>query len=227
MSHQLSWIVEALEVPDLGHHRYRDDEPDAAHRLNSVHDRGEAPGWQKIRDLPCQTLDPRLAIGDSINVVLKDDLLRRMHEPHHRRQAPVCTGPTLLVGMDPAMPQQNALQVLTHLARHAHRRNPRPGQIAHHLMRGIRSPDQSQFAGPVQLCQHHSIAAVGLHPVARLHRDQRWRQYDAAATPLDKLAAAAIAAGGQIHSRDAAVPLADSFSPSLRTCSGRCGTISQ
>lgn len=61
LGHQLPWIVEALEVPDLGHPRHRDDEPDAAHRLNSVHDRSEAPGWQKIRDLPCQTLGRALA----------------------------------------------------------------------------------------------------------------------------------------------------------------------
>ena len=85
MGHQLSWTVEALDVPDLGRHRYRDDETDVAHRLNSVHDRGEASGWQKIRDLPCQTFDPRPGIGDGINVVLKDDLLRRMREPHPRR----------------------------------------------------------------------------------------------------------------------------------------------
>lgn len=64
------------------------------------------------------------------------------------------------------MPQQKTLQVLAGLARHAHRPSPRPDQIAHRLMRGIRNPDRSQFAGPVQplpASQHHSIAAVGLH----------------------------------------------------------------
>lgn len=31
--HELSWIVETLKIPNLDHHRHRDDEADAAHRL--------------------------------------------------------------------------------------------------------------------------------------------------------------------------------------------------
>lgn len=52
IGHQLPRIVETLEVPDLGHHRHRDDEADTAHRLNGVYYRREAPAGQKVCDLP-------------------------------------------------------------------------------------------------------------------------------------------------------------------------------
>lgn len=57
----------------------------------------------KICNLLRQTRDPRLGIGDGINVVLKDDLSRRMREAHRRQPAPTNTGPALLAGMDPAV----------------------------------------------------------------------------------------------------------------------------
>jgi hypothetical protein len=92
------------------------------------------------------------------------------------------------------MPQQEALQVLAGLARHAHCRGPRPDQIAHRLMRGIRNPDRRQLTGPVQLRQHHSIAAIRLYPVTRLHRDQGWCHHNALMSHLDELTMKATAA---------------------------------
>ncbi len=57
--------------------------------------------------------------------------------------------------------------MLTHLACHPHRRGPRPDQVAHRLIGGIRDPDSRQLTRPMQLCQHHRIATVGLDPVLR------------------------------------------------------------
>lgn len=51
-------IVEALEVPDLGHHRHSHDERDPAHRLHGFHHRRQRPAWQQGRDLTRQPLDP-------------------------------------------------------------------------------------------------------------------------------------------------------------------------
>lgn len=85
-------------------------------------------------------------------------------------------------------------------------------------MCGIRNPNRSQFAGAVQLGQHHSIPAVGLHPITRLHRDQGRRHHDAIVPQLDELTIEAIAAGTRlIAEMQPRPPGAASFSASLRT----------
>ena len=54
--------------------------------------------------------------------------------------------------MDPAMPQQEALQMLARLAEHPHGRGSGPNQIAHRLVRRVRhqtavsSPARCSFA---------------------------------------------------------------------------------
>ena len=80
--------------------------------LECSDDRCEAPGRQKFRDLARQTLHPCLRISNGIDVILKDDLLRRMRKAHHREPAPVGTRPSLLAGIDPAVPQQKAMEVV-------------------------------------------------------------------------------------------------------------------
>ena len=194
IGHQLSWVVETLEISDLGHHRHRDDERDASHRLNRLDHRCQRPARQQICDLASQLLDPRFGIGHRVDIVLKDDLLRRVLEPHRRQPAPVCLGPALLAGIDATVPQQKPLQMLPRLAQNPHRGRPRPNKVAHRLMRRIRHPHRRQLARAVQLRQHHRIAAVRLHPVARLHRDERGRHHDAIMPHLDKLAMQAVAA---------------------------------
>jgi hypothetical protein len=71
------------------------------------------------------------------------------------------------------MTQQKILQMLSRSGEYPPGGRSRPHQIAHRFVRGIGDPDRGQLAGTVQLCQHHRIAAIRLHPVARLHRDQR------------------------------------------------------
>ena len=46
-------------------------------------------------------------------------------------------------------------------------------------MSSVGYPDRRQFAGTMQLRQHQSVTAIGLDPVARLHRNQRWCHHDA------------------------------------------------
>jgi len=70
------------------------------HRLNSIHDRRKAPGRQKIRDLPRQTLDPRLGI----NIILQDDLLRRVNEMHHRQPSPAIASQRQYAPVQPFLP---------------------------------------------------------------------------------------------------------------------------
>jgi len=75
----------------------------------------------------------------------------------------------------PAVAQQEAGQLLSRLAQGAHRRLACSDEITDRLMRLIRHPDRGQFTGAVQLRKVDRIPPVGLDPLARLSRDQRWR----------------------------------------------------
>jgi hypothetical protein len=85
--------------------------------------------------------------------------------------------------------------MLTCLACNTRRSRPSPDKIAQGLMGRIRNPHRCQLTGPMQLRQHHRIAPVRLHPVARLHRNERRGHNDAVVPHLDKLAMQAVAAG--------------------------------
>ena len=93
------------------------------------------------------------------------------------------------------MPQQEALQVLARLAEHPHGRGSRPDQVAHRLVRRVRHPNRGELAGPVQLRQAQRITPVGLHPVARLARDQGRRHHHAGVAEALELPLQAVAAG--------------------------------
>ena len=171
-----------------------DDERDPAHGLHGRHHRRKAPARQQVRDLASQAFDPSFGIGHGIDIVLEHNLLRRVREPHRREPATVRDRPALLPGIDAAMPQQETLQMLTRLAQQPHRGRTGPNQVAHRLMRGVRNPDSGQGPRAVQLRQHHGIATVRLHAVARFHGDERGRDHDAVVTQLDKLSIQAVAA---------------------------------
>ena len=81
--------------------------------------------------------------------------------------------------IDLVVAQQEALQMLACFGQYPARRCPRPHQVTHGFMGGVGDPDRRQLAGAVQLGQHHCVAAIGLHPVARFDRDQRWSHHDA------------------------------------------------
>ena len=70
----------------------------------------------------------------------------------------------------------------------------RPDQITHRLVGRIPHPDRRQLSRPVQLCQHESIAPVGLYPVARLHRIARGRNDHAVVAKFGELPVQAITA---------------------------------
>lgn len=82
--------------------------------------------------------------------------------------------------VNPLVTQQKALQMLPRLGQHTDCRRPRSHQIAHRFMASAGDPDRRQLAGTVQLRKRQGIAAIGLDPIAGLHRDQRGRHHHAA-----------------------------------------------
>jgi hypothetical protein len=64
----------------------------------------------------------------------------------------------------------------------------------HGLMGVIGNPHGCQLAGPVEFGQHNRVAAVGLDPVAWLHRNERRRDNNTFMTEGDQLTIKAIAA---------------------------------
>jgi hypothetical protein len=90
--------------------------------------------------------------------------------------------------------QQKTLQVLARLGKHAPGGSPRPHQVTHRLVGGIRHPHRRQLARPVQLRQRGRIATIGLHPVAGTARDQRRRGHNAVLIQTAQLTVDAVAA---------------------------------
>jgi hypothetical protein len=60
-------------------------------------------------------------------------------------------------------------------------------QVAHGLVPLVGHPDRGQLASPQQAGQLHGVAPVGLHLVARLARDQGWRDDGALVAKADHL----------------------------------------
>ena len=116
---------------------------------------------------------------DGVNVILQHDLLRRMGKAYRGQPAAIGQRPGTSSSIDLIVTQQEALQMLACLGQDPARRRPRPHQIAHGFMGGVGDPDRCQLAGTVELGQHHRVAAIGLHPVARLDRDQRRSHHNA------------------------------------------------
>jgi hypothetical protein len=109
IGHQLAGIVEAGEVADLGNHRCGDDESYTTHGLHSLDHRCHRPLRRQLFDLLGQAVYPGLDVGHGMNVILQDELARRVIEANRGQPAPVSQGPTLLAGVDPPMPQQESL----------------------------------------------------------------------------------------------------------------------
>jgi hypothetical protein len=89
IGHQLAWGVEAGEVADLGGDGDRHDEGDAAHGLQGLDHRRHRPTRRQVLDLLGQAGDPRLGIGDRVDVVLQHHLLDGMVEAHRGQPAPM------------------------------------------------------------------------------------------------------------------------------------------
>jgi hypothetical protein len=93
-----------------------------------------------------------------------------------------------------AMTQEKTRELLTGLAQTADRRQTRAHEIADRLMSWIGNPDRRQFARPMQLAQADRVPAVGLDPIPRFARDQRWSHDDALMPGEGQLALNPIAA---------------------------------
>ena len=102
-------------------------------------------------------------------------------------------GPTLLAGIMTAMSEQKALEMLTGLVRNANNRGPGANQVTHGFVFNIWNPDGCQFADSMQFGKHARITAIGLHTVARLHRNKRGSDNHAALPEVDKLTVKPIA----------------------------------
>ena len=117
----------------------------------------------------------RLDCGDA---VFQHDVMRRLLESQSGHPATVHQCPRRPIVVM-AMTQEKTRELLTGLAQTADRRQTRAHEIADRLMSWIGNPDRRQFARPMQLAQADRVPAVGLDPIPRFARDQRWSHDDA------------------------------------------------
>jgi hypothetical protein len=116
---------------------------------------------------------------DGVNVILQHNLLRRMGKAYSGQPAAIGQRPTTSPSIYAIVAQQEALQMLACLGQDPARRRPCSNQVTHGFMGGVGHPDRCQLAGTVKLGQHHRVAPIGLHPVARLDWDQRRSHHNA------------------------------------------------
>ncbi|MBA1142474.1 hypothetical protein [Mesorhizobium neociceri] len=131
------------------------------------------------------------AVG--IDIVLKCDLLRGMFEGQCRKPS--------LVSHSPGRPRlvlasvtQKSLKILARSRHHLAYDAAQPDQVAHGFMIGVGHPDGRQLTGLIEAGEHGGIAAVRLHPIAGLSRDQRRCHHVAPMAEARELAMNAITA---------------------------------
>lgn len=164
--HQLTWVPEATEVPDLGqqHHGAEDGDPPQA---------GQALGGVPVGLALGHVLDLPLELGTSLEQVMDLDLV--VLEGLLLDPPPVAVGPACAGAVDTSMPQEE----LAH---------PVPGhdqipadvlactdQVAHGLLPLVRHVDPRQLASAVEVGQLARVTTVGLDPVAGFLGDERGR----------------------------------------------------
>jgi hypothetical protein len=90
--------------------------------------------------------------------------------------------------------KQKTLKMLTRARQHLSYDAAQPDQVAHGFMIRVRHPDGRQLSGSMKPRQHGGVATIGLHPIARLCRNQRRRHHFAAMAEACELPMNAIAA---------------------------------
>ena len=85
----------------------------------------------------------------------------------------VTSAPPGLARKDTTVLEHEGANLLAMHAQSLDRTRTSANKIAHRLMALVGHPHRGEFAGPQELRKRHSIAAVRLHPVARLPWDER------------------------------------------------------
>jgi hypothetical protein len=127
-----------------------------------------------------QPVDPFNGRSHRVQHLLKREPLGGMDEALSVQPAQMSPLPSRASFVDTAMPEQERADVLALATVILDRHCPGTHQIANRLVRLVRYPDRRQLRRTQQPGQRQCVAPVGLHPLARSTRDQRWRNHRAA-----------------------------------------------
>jgi hypothetical protein len=135
-------------VTNLGHENDRGQEPDAAHRLESLNNRRHRPLWHDFGQLPLKPIEPSLGVVDGVALFLHHDLMGRMFEALLAQPADMSPRPSFAARKDPIVAEQEQLLALHSQVEHC----PLAGsdQVTHGLVRlvgtGVSSPARCRRA---------------------------------------------------------------------------------
>ena len=206
IAHQLARASKACEVADLGQERARRDQIETAHCHQRRHHRGERPVRHRRADRRLQPGDALSRLAHRQEHLLERDALLGMFEFLARKPVHVRLGPGALARIVQALPQQQRQHLLALGFEIVDRRRARPREIPHRLVPRVRHPHRRQFARPQLPRQIERIAPVGLHPIARLLRNERRRHHNAVvAKPLDQTIQAVAGRPGLVAQRQLGV----------------------
>jgi hypothetical protein len=183
VSHQLARVIEACDIPNLGHQSDRRDHVDAAQRLQRLQHRREAPAGHRGRQRLGQPLHALVGRLHREVVLGERHLAARVAEVQLAQPAVERLRPRGLAAVADLVAQQKRLELVTGLRARVHRILARPRQVADRLVAGVRNPHRAQLARAREFGQAQAVTPVGLDAIARAFGNQR-RGDDLAAIAL-------------------------------------------
>jgi len=173
VGHQLPGIVEAGEIS-----YFRDDgdgygEPDAAKRLEGLHDGREPPGRGTFMELGLEMGHAFRVLGDSVNIFLEDDLLGRCRADDRCEPSQVCLAPVRRAAVADVEAQEQGFETRLGSLQITHCILSCATKIPYRLVFEPGYINGGQIARAHEAGQLNGIASVGLDTVSRFAGDQR------------------------------------------------------
>ena len=206
VAHQMPRVGKALDVTDFGDQANGADGVDAAQGAQSRHHGFKAPSAGTLGQRQVQAGQTFIGCLRGQDVLGERQLIASVLEGLVGQPACVGLVPGRFAGIDPAVAQQESLQVLARFQAHLQSVLASTPQIAQRFVLDVRYPDRLQLPGAQQLGQACAVAPIGLDAVTGALRNQRRRHHLAAIpfpnqTPIQPVAGRARLISHQLRRR--------------------------
>jgi hypothetical protein len=193
--HQLSGGSDAREVAECGPGRDRHGAVHPPQGLEGCDDRRQPPGGDLLVECLCQALETCGVCVDGADVCLEDHWLSRCGADHLAEPPEVGRAPGRPARVLNIMPEPEGLQTTLSRLEITAGVCTSAGEVAERFIVQPGKRDGGPITRAHQAGQWDGVTAVGVHPVARLFRDQRRRHHPAPMAFFGKVALAPGAPG--------------------------------
>src|SRR5262245_3859188 len=204
---ELTGVVEARDVAELGGDGDGDGALDAAHGLEGADDRGETPALHLVAQLGLETQEARHLLVDGLEHLLVDDLLGGCRADDAREIAAVGVVPVGAAGVGETETEEEGLQAVLGGLQDDDRVLAGPREVTHRFVLDRGNVDGLEIPAPQQPGQGDGVAAISLDAVARFAWNEGRRNDQAGDTPAAQMPVQDVAAGPGFVGDDEALRL--------------------